>query len=128
MEFYETDELGGQIDNWCGPTTQCLIAMARAAGFPRVDFKYAADRGAAAWSHTAAGNPSPLHRVRNRRSSALQSTTVMTTTSSSRARMNTCAPLFSTTAICGARTCGFKSVNTASPRSFWSNMRRVTGR
>jgi SAM-dependent methyltransferase len=44
IEFYETDELGGQIDNWCGPTTQCLISMVRAAGFPRVDFKYAADR------------------------------------------------------------------------------------
>lgn len=40
MEFYETDELGGQIDNWCGPTTACLMAMARSAGFPRVDFKY----------------------------------------------------------------------------------------
>jgi len=44
MEFYETDELGGQIDNWCGPTTQCLISMVRAAGFPRVDFKYADQR------------------------------------------------------------------------------------
>jgi SAM-dependent methyltransferase len=41
MEFYETDELGGQIDNWCGPTTQCLMAMTRAAGFPRVEFLYA---------------------------------------------------------------------------------------
>ena len=40
MEFYETDELGGQIDNWCGPTTQCLIAMTRSAGFPRVEFLY----------------------------------------------------------------------------------------
>jgi len=44
MEFYETGELGGQIDNWCGPTTQCLISMVRAAGFPRVEFKYAGDR------------------------------------------------------------------------------------
>lgn len=40
MEFYETDELGGQIDNWCGPTTQCLMAMTRSAGFPRVEFLY----------------------------------------------------------------------------------------
>ena len=40
LEFYETDELGGQIDNWCGPTTQCLMAMARSAGFPRVDLLY----------------------------------------------------------------------------------------
>ena len=35
MEFYETDELGGQIDNWCGPTVECLMAMTRAGGFPR---------------------------------------------------------------------------------------------
>ncbi len=40
MEFYETDELGGQIDNWCGPTTQCLVAMTRSAGFPRAEFLY----------------------------------------------------------------------------------------
>lgn len=44
MEFYETDELGGQIDNWCGPSVQCMISMVRAAGFPRVDFKYVYDR------------------------------------------------------------------------------------
>jgi tRNA (mo5U34)-methyltransferase len=44
MEFYETDELGGQIDNWCGPTTSCLMAMARSAGFPRVEFLYADSR------------------------------------------------------------------------------------
>jgi tRNA (mo5U34)-methyltransferase len=44
MEFYETDELGGQLDNWCGPTTQCLISMVRAAGFPRVEFRYAEQR------------------------------------------------------------------------------------
>jgi SAM-dependent methyltransferase len=40
LEFYETDDLGGQIDNWCGPTTACLMAMTRSAGFPRVEFKY----------------------------------------------------------------------------------------
>jgi SAM-dependent methyltransferase len=44
MEFYETGELGGQIDNWCGPTLSCLMAMARAAGFARVDFMYAEAR------------------------------------------------------------------------------------
>lgn len=44
LEFYETDELGGQIDNWCGPTAQCLVSMVRAAGFPRVDFRYVVDR------------------------------------------------------------------------------------
>jgi len=44
MEFYETGELGGQIDNWCGPTLSCLMAMARSAGFARVDFMYAEAR------------------------------------------------------------------------------------
>jgi SAM-dependent methyltransferase len=44
MEFYENDELGGQIDNWCGPTVECLMAMSRSAGFPRVDFLYANSR------------------------------------------------------------------------------------
>ena len=52
-EFYETDELGGQIDNWCGPTTQCLIALARSAGFPRLDLKYVDSRraGLVAYRH-----------------------------------------------------------------------------
>lgn len=35
MEFYETTELLGQADNWCGPNIQCLLAMCRAAGFAR---------------------------------------------------------------------------------------------
>lgn len=37
MEFYEVDELGGQYDNWWGPNTECLVQMARAAGFVRVE-------------------------------------------------------------------------------------------
>ncbi len=37
MEFYEMDELGGQYDNWWGPNTNCLIKMARTAGFARTD-------------------------------------------------------------------------------------------
>ncbi len=37
MEFYELDELGGQYDNWWGPNTECLVQMARAAGFVRVE-------------------------------------------------------------------------------------------
>jgi tRNA (mo5U34)-methyltransferase len=40
MEFYETDELGGQIDNWVGPTVNCLMALCRAAGFVRVEWEY----------------------------------------------------------------------------------------
>jgi tRNA (mo5U34)-methyltransferase len=38
MEFYETDELGNQLDNWIGPSVSCLMAMSRAAGFARVEF------------------------------------------------------------------------------------------
>src|SRR5215469_8003170 len=33
MEFYETAELRGQLDNWCGPNIACLLAFTRAAGF-----------------------------------------------------------------------------------------------
>jgi tRNA (mo5U34)-methyltransferase len=36
LEFYEGTELRGQFDNWCGPNTSCLLAMARAAGFASV--------------------------------------------------------------------------------------------
>lgn len=35
MEFYETDELAGQTDNWTAPNARCLLAMCRTAGFPR---------------------------------------------------------------------------------------------
>jgi hypothetical protein len=38
MEFYENDEMGGQTDNWTGPSLPCLMAMCRAAGFARVNF------------------------------------------------------------------------------------------
>jgi tRNA (mo5U34)-methyltransferase len=37
MEFYETNELNGQFDNWIGPTANCVLAMCRAAGFARVE-------------------------------------------------------------------------------------------
>jgi tRNA (mo5U34)-methyltransferase len=35
LQFYETNELLGQIDNWCGPNVQCLLAFCRTAGFAR---------------------------------------------------------------------------------------------
>jgi SAM-dependent methyltransferase len=58
MEFYETDELGGQIDNWCGPTTQCLLAMTRAAGFPRAEFLYTDSRRGGLIAHRRWAQPS----------------------------------------------------------------------
>lgn len=36
LEFYETDELGNQLDNWYGPTLPAFLALCRAAGFVRV--------------------------------------------------------------------------------------------
>jgi len=36
LEFYETTELAGQFDNWCGPNTSCLLAYMRTAGFVNV--------------------------------------------------------------------------------------------
>jgi tRNA (mo5U34)-methyltransferase len=38
LEFYETDELGGFMDSWFGPSVSCVLALCRAAGFARVDF------------------------------------------------------------------------------------------
>jgi tRNA (mo5U34)-methyltransferase len=37
MEFYETHELNGHMDNWVGPTANCVMAMCRTAGFARVE-------------------------------------------------------------------------------------------
>ena len=37
MEFYETDELGDNLDNWFGPTLDCLFSLCRSAGFARVE-------------------------------------------------------------------------------------------
>jgi len=51
MEFYETTELGGQIDNWFGPTVQCALALCRSAGFARVKLEYLSDRRAGITCH-----------------------------------------------------------------------------
>jgi tRNA (mo5U34)-methyltransferase len=37
MEYYERAELGGQIDNWCGPSPECLLSFCRSAGFAQVE-------------------------------------------------------------------------------------------
>lgn len=39
MEFYETTELRGQLDNWVGPNVPCLMAFTRTAGFARVQYE-----------------------------------------------------------------------------------------
>lgn len=37
LEFFETDELGGHLDNWFGPSVASLMGMCRAVGFARVE-------------------------------------------------------------------------------------------
>jgi len=37
MEFYENTELGGQVDNWCGPSPEALVAMCRSAGLAQAE-------------------------------------------------------------------------------------------
>lgn len=39
MEFYERGELGGQMDNWCGPSPECLLALCRSAGFASAELR-----------------------------------------------------------------------------------------
>ena len=43
MEFYEHDELGEQLDNWWGPSVECLVAMCRTAGFARAELRDVSD-------------------------------------------------------------------------------------
>lgn len=67
MEFYETAELRGQLDNWCGPNTACLLAFTRTAGFARVQLESVLGERAHVsafrkWEPAAAGgdaNPAP---------------------------------------------------------------------
>lgn len=61
MEFYESTELGGQLDNWYGPTSACLLSMIRSAGFARVQQIYLADRRIGIIAHKNPIFPSPPH-------------------------------------------------------------------
>ena len=47
MQFFETDELGGQFDNWVGPNVPCALAWCRTAGFARADLLSEHDHSAA---------------------------------------------------------------------------------
>jgi tRNA (mo5U34)-methyltransferase len=60
MEFYETDEFGGQTDNWVAPSLACLQAFCRTAGFARVELENVLQNGACLacyrrWEPPAAG-------------------------------------------------------------------------
>jgi len=51
LQFYESDELGGQLDNWYGPTTKCLEALCRSSGFARVQLEYSEQNRAGVTCH-----------------------------------------------------------------------------
>ncbi|MFB3778329.1 MAG: DUF1698 domain-containing protein [Bryobacteraceae bacterium] len=61
LEFYETTELGGQVDNWCGPNTKCLLAMCRSAGFARTRLEgvVAGRARVTCWRHWEPPDPNP---------------------------------------------------------------------
>ena len=51
IEFYERTELGGQIDNWCGPSPEGLLAMCRSAGFATAELKDVTNQRASVVCH-----------------------------------------------------------------------------
>jgi len=64
MEFYETGELRGQVDNWVGPNLSCLLAFCRTAGFARVNFEGALGErahvmGYRHWLEPTGSDPAP---------------------------------------------------------------------
>ncbi|MFB3777576.1 MAG: class I SAM-dependent methyltransferase [Bryobacteraceae bacterium] len=68
MEFYETDELAGRLDNWYGPSVSCLLALCRAAGFARVELLHAQGHLASVacyrrWEPVPAGGLRPAPRL-----------------------------------------------------------------
>lgn len=72
-EFYERTELGGQIDNWCGPSPEALLSMCRSAGFAQAELKDITNQRASVvcrrrWPEATGDAPAPhLHAVVNNR-------------------------------------------------------------
>lgn len=69
MEFYETNEFGGQTDNWVAPSLPCLQAFCRTAGFARVELANVLEHSACLacyrqWEPPAAGAPEGPELVR----------------------------------------------------------------
>jgi tRNA (mo5U34)-methyltransferase len=73
MEFYERTELGGQIDNWCGPSPEALLAMCRSAGFATAQLMDVTNQRASVvcrrrWPEPGGRSPAPhLNAVVNNR-------------------------------------------------------------
>jgi hypothetical protein len=71
LEFFESDEMGGQVDNWFGPTLPALLGMCRVAGFARVELRSILDYGAGVacyrkWEEPAGpGEPPVLQAARH---------------------------------------------------------------
>jgi len=64
LEFYEHDELGDRLDNWFGPSVECLLALCRTAGFARVELRDASDdRGMVACYRKWTAEPSGTYPV-----------------------------------------------------------------
>ncbi len=64
VEFYERGELGGQIDNWCGPSPEGLLALCRSAGFAQAELKDVTNQRASVtcrrrWSEPPGKGPAP---------------------------------------------------------------------
>ena len=68
MEFYERTELGGQIDNWCGPSPEGLLAMCRSAGFAQAELRDVTNQRASVVCHRKWPAPAgSLHRASSER-------------------------------------------------------------
>jgi tRNA (mo5U34)-methyltransferase len=68
MEFYERGELGGQIDNWCGPSPEALLAMCRSAGFAQAELRDITNQRASVvcrrrWPEVVDDGAAPAHLV-----------------------------------------------------------------
>ena len=68
MEFYETNEFGGQTDNWVAPSLACLQAFCRTAGFARVELRNVLEFSACLacyrhWERPQEGSPEGPHLV-----------------------------------------------------------------
>jgi tRNA (mo5U34)-methyltransferase len=78
IEFYERTELGGQIDNWCGPSPEGLLAMCRSAGFATAELKDVTNQRASVvcgrrWPEAENSNEAPhLNAVINNRTQVAQ--------------------------------------------------------
>lgn len=68
LEFYETTELAGQFDNWCGPNTACLLAFLRTAGFVNPELIGVDDNRALAVAYRKWPDRSVNHRASDARS------------------------------------------------------------